>query len=167
MLAPLLACLADLPRDPKIEPRAWRLVCGAPCGCREQIGRVLMRDDHAHLWEVWLPDRYQPQAPGLGVWKRGKSSRRPKLQPWATGSGVAPKPAIPDGTKQPVQVSDMRQRDEQGHPLPSGHLIGPLGVGRTLRDVVIVCPCGHHNHIAVEQIEKEVARLAEVYPVLN
>jgi len=165
MLTALMARLADLAHDPEIEPRAWRLECGAPCGCREKLGEVRADDPGAHLWSVWLPDRYQPRAPGL--WVRGKSSRRPKLQPWATGSGVTPAPEIHDGTRQPVTVSDMRPRDERGRPLPVGHLVGPLGVGRTPADTVIVCPFGHHNLVTVDQIESEVARLAELNPVLS
>jgi hypothetical protein len=160
MLKPLMAHLEDLPHEPESEPGAWRLECGAPCGCRDELGAVRVHDAAAHLWCICLPDRYQPQAPGL--WVCGKSSRRPKLQPWATGSGIAPAPAILDGTRQPVvEVSDMRQRDEHGHPEPVGHLVGPLGVGRTPSDVVIVCPCGHHNHVTVEHIEEEVSRLRQ------
>jgi hypothetical protein len=60
MLAPLTAHLEDLPHNLEIEPGAWRLVCSAPCGCREQLGRVLVDNAAAHLWSIWLDDHYQP-----------------------------------------------------------------------------------------------------------
>jgi hypothetical protein len=92
--------------------------------------------------------------------------RRAKRQPWATGSGVTPAPAIQDGTRQPVVASDMRQW-EGSRPLHTGHRVGPLGVGRTPGHLVVVCRFGHHNHVTTEQIEKEVARLAEPNGILN
>ncbi|MGZ3636887.1 MAG: hypothetical protein ACXVCX_03495 [Ktedonobacterales bacterium] len=156
MLTPTIARLANLPHDPLIEPRAWRLTCGAPCGCREPIGEVRTFDADAHTgWFIWLPDRYQPKEPAL--WVRGRTPRRPKLQPWASRigrTGITPGDA----------VSDMRSRNADGRLQQAGHLIGPLGIPPTPDDIVIVCPMspvGHHNHLTVAHVEREVARLRE------
>ncbi len=166
MLAYPLARLAHLPHDPLIEPRAWRLVCGASCGCREELGRALVYDATAHLWTIWLDDHYQPNTPARDSWARIARIRRAKKQPWATGSGVNPAPAIPDGARQPVAVVDMRQGGK-GHLQPVGHQIGPLGVGRTPGNILITCRHGHVSCVTSEHIESEVRRLADLSPALN
>jgi hypothetical protein len=164
MLAYPLARLSDLPRDPEIEPRGWSLHCGAPCGCRENLGEVRFDNAAARRWMIWLADdHYQPSA--TDVWKRRARVRRAKRQPWATGAGISPAPAIPDGTRQPIIVSDMRSWDA-GRPQPVGHLIGPLGVGRTPVDVLIACRHEHVNRVTIDSIESEVRRLAETSFVL-
>jgi hypothetical protein len=160
-MKPLMALLADVPHDPSIKPRAWRLLCGASCGCREELGRVLAGDVAAHQWLIALDDHYQPGAEGVfgGVFRWVPRIRRAKMQPWATGTG-SPAPAVVDGTRQHVAVQDMRQRDAGGRPLRAGQQIGPIGI-LTPADVVIICRHGHYDHVTVEQIESEVLRLAE------
>jgi hypothetical protein len=168
MLTPTMALLAELPHDPLIEPRAWKLTCGAPCGCREPLGHVLVRDAAAHLWDLMLDDHYQPRVLGdRRRWGWVKRMRRPRLQPFGAASGVRPAPEVLDGTRQaPPRVQDMRQW-EHGRPLPAGQLVGPLGVGRTPADVLIVCRWGHENHVTVEWIEQEVHRLGDAVVALT
>jgi hypothetical protein len=166
MLAYPLARLVEMPRDPdpEFDVRAWALLCGAPCGCREEVGIVLLEDAAAGRWMIALSDdHYQPSA--TGVWTRRARIRRAKLQPWATGSAITPTTVVWNGTRQRIQATDMREW-EAGQPQPSGHLIGPLGEGRTPLEVSIACRFGHVNRVSVASIESEVRRLADLSSVL-
>jgi hypothetical protein len=160
-----MAHLAAIPLpDPEMDARAWALHCGAVCGCREPLGRILARRPATHEWDVVLDDHYQPtdaRRP-VRVYHWVRRIRRAKLQPWATGTAMPAGPDPLSRKRQRVIVQDMRSRDAvTGRPVPAGQQFGPLG-GTTLPDVTVICPHGHHNHLTVAHIEAEVARLAEV-----
>jgi hypothetical protein len=163
----LWARLAHLPHDPAPEfaERAYRLVCGAPAGCRVPLGRVQLFDAARGAdggWCVWLPDQWQPRDETRTVWTRHGHIRRPKQQPWATGSGVHTPPTDAAGVQASVHLPHgavrtvAAPRQASGH---SGHLIGPLGL-LAPAELVLVDAYGHQNHVGVPWIEQEVQRLS-------